>query len=83
MNYFEEVARGGQTPRVHPLLLSLCEAWKASYANPDIQSISENDPRVIRSAYYISPSELPPLNCHVPGIGCPSQAVGTLAVVCI
>jgi hypothetical protein len=83
MNYFEEVARGSQTPRVHPLLLSLCEAWKASDAFPDIQSISENDPRVIRSTYYTSPSELPPLNCHAPGIGSPSQAVGMLAVVCV
>lgn len=63
MNYFEEVARGSQTPpRIHPLLLSLTEAWNASDTSPDIHSISENDPRVIRSVYYVSPRELPPLN---------------------
>jgi hypothetical protein len=74
MNYFEEVSRGSQTPHIHPLLLSLCEAWKASDTFPDIHSISEDDPRVIGSAYYISPSELPPLNWRTPGIGSPSAA---------
>ncbi|KAH9173121.1 hypothetical protein EDB89DRAFT_1905618 [Lactarius sanguifluus] len=68
MNYFEEAARGCQTPpRVHPLLLSLSEAWSASDTSPDIHSISENDPRVIGNPYYILPSELPLLNSHIPG----------------
>ncbi|KAH9170153.1 hypothetical protein EDB89DRAFT_1908021 [Lactarius sanguifluus] len=68
MNYFEEAARGCQTPpRVHPLLLSLSKAWSASDTSPDIHSVSENDPRVIGNPYYILPSELPPLNSHIPG----------------
>ncbi|KAH9009920.1 hypothetical protein EDB83DRAFT_2322604 [Lactarius deliciosus] len=68
MNYFEEAARGCQTPpRVHPLLLSLAEAWNTSDTSPDIHSISENDPRVIGNPYYIVPSELPPLNSFIPG----------------
>lgn len=67
---------GGHTPRIHPLLLSLCEAWKASDTFPDIHSISEDDPRVIGSAYYISPSEVQPLNWRTlsPGIGSHSAA---------
>ncbi|KAH9069438.1 hypothetical protein EDB83DRAFT_2314462 [Lactarius deliciosus] len=68
MNYFEEAARGCQTPpRVHPLLLSLAEAWNTSDTSLDIHSISENDPRVIGNPYYIVPSELPPLNSFIPG----------------
>ncbi|KAH9011051.1 hypothetical protein EDB84DRAFT_1569995 [Lactarius hengduanensis] len=66
MNYFEEAAKGCQTPpRVHPLLLSLAEAWNTSDTSPDIHSISENDPRVIGNPYYIVPSELPPLNSYI------------------
>jgi hypothetical protein len=62
MNYFAAVKSGSQTPRVHPLLLSLSETWKVSDTSSDIHSISEDDPRVIGSCYYVSPSELPPLN---------------------
>ena len=65
MNYFEEVLRGGSTPpRVHPLLLSLCEAWNVSDVSPDIHSISDSDPRVIGGKYYAPPSEFPPLSAH-------------------
>lgn len=65
MNYFEEVSRQSQTPpRVHPLLLSLSETWKASDICPDILSISENDPRVFQSDYYVPPEELPPLDVY-------------------
>jgi hypothetical protein len=79
MSYFEEVERGSQTPpRIHPLLLSLSETWKVSDTSPDIHSISENDPRVIGSHYYVSPSELPPLNPHFG-----RQAVGMLPAVYI
>ncbi|KAH9044160.1 hypothetical protein EDB84DRAFT_1436152 [Lactarius hengduanensis] len=56
MNYFEKAAREGRTPRVHPLLLSLSAAWNASETSPDIQSISENDPRVMGDPHYVSPS---------------------------
>jgi len=78
MNYFEEVKRGSRTPRIHPLLLSLSEAWKVSDTSPDIHSISESDPRVIGSPYYVSPNELLLLNAHVE-----RQAVGTLVAVYI
>jgi hypothetical protein len=78
MNYFEEVKKGSRTPHVHPLLLSLSEAWKVSDTSPDIHSISENDPRVIGNPYYVSPNELPPLNARVE-----RQAVGTLVAIYI
>ena len=65
MNYFEEVLRGGSTPpHIHPLLLSLCEAWNVSDVSPDIHSISDSDPRVIGGKYYAPPSEFPPLSAH-------------------
>lgn len=68
MDYYEEVSRGLPTPpRIHPLLLSLAEAWNASNSSPDLHSISESDPRVIGSQYYILASELPPLNTHFSG----------------
>jgi|HubBroStandDraft_3_1064219.scaffolds.fasta_scaffold111636_1 hypothetical protein len=70
MSYFERVSRGLQNPpRIHPLLLSLVEAWNASNSSPNLHSISENDPRVIGSQYYTSASELPPLNTHFSGNG--------------
>ncbi|KAF8259620.1 hypothetical protein EI94DRAFT_1813058 [Lactarius quietus] len=65
INYFEELPRDKKAPTcVHPLLLSLCEAWNVSNDSPDIHSISENDPRVIGGIYYVPPSELPPLSAH-------------------
>jgi hypothetical protein len=78
MNYFAAVKGGSRTPRVHPLLLSLSETWKVSDTSPDILSISEDDPRVIGSRYYVSPSELPPLNPHFE-----RQVVGMLVAVYI
>jgi hypothetical protein len=63
MIYFYEVLRKRQTPpRVHPLLLSLSKTWCASDISPDINSISEDDPRVFESKYYVPPVELPPLD---------------------
>lgn len=70
---------GSQTPpRVHPLLLSLSETWKASDTSPEIHSISENDPRVVGSPYYVSPSKLPPLSAHFE-----KQVIGMLVTVYI
>ena len=70
MNYFEQASRRLRNPpRIHPLLLSLAEAWNASNSSPNFHSISENDPRVISSRYYTSASELPPLNIHFSGNG--------------
>jgi len=65
LTYFQKVSRGSQTPpRVHPLLLSLSEAWCTSDISPDILAISEHDPRVFKSKYYVPPRELPPLGLH-------------------
>lgn len=66
MNYFAEVGKNGPNPRIHPLLLSLAEVFNESKGslNISINSISEDDPRVLRSKYYTSPSELPPLDMH-------------------
>jgi hypothetical protein len=66
MNYYE-VSRGLPTPCIHPLLLSLAEAWSASNSPPDLHSISESNSRVIGSQYYILASELSPLNTHFSG----------------
>ena len=57
---------------IHPLLLSLSEAINASETNPNISAISENDERVLRSKFYISPSALPPLDIHFSGQNGPS-----------
>src|SRR6267378_3733282 len=68
MLYFYEVSRGSQTPpRVHPLLLSLSETWCASDISPNLSSISEDDPRVFKSKYYVPPRELPPLDASFSG----------------
>jgi len=65
MNYFEGVSReSGTPPKVHPLLLSLSEAWCSS-DSPDILSVSEDDPRVFESQYYVPPTELPPLDVYL------------------
>lgn len=58
-------------PRVHPLLLSLSEAWKVfkrtDTTSPDLHSISEDDPRVLGSKYYTPASDFPPLDVHFGG----------------
>ena len=77
MNYFKEAEMRSRTPpRIHPLLLSLSEAWKVSDISPDIRSISENDLRVIGNPYYVSPAEFPPLNGYFG-----KQPMGMLAAV--
>jgi hypothetical protein len=53
--------------RAHPLILSLTEAFNASEANPNISTVSENDERVLRSKFYISPIAFPPLEMHFLG----------------
>lgn len=35
--------------------------------SPDISSVSEDDPRALRSNYYTSPGDLPPLDIHFSG----------------
>lgn len=56
-----------RTVRVHPLVLSLSEAFQASSTNPDIGTVSENDERALESELYTSPSEMPLLEIHIPG----------------
>ena len=46
----------------HPLLISLAEAINESRTAPNISSVSENDPRALRSNYYTSLDEPPLLN---------------------
>lgn len=55
------------TIRIHPLLLSLTGTIEASETNPDINAISENDERALRSKLYTSPSAFPPLEIHFSG----------------
>ena len=67
MNYFFNVKNKSPIPRTHPLLLSLTEVFKESEISPSLSSISEDDPRVLRSKYYTSPSKFPPLDVHLSG----------------
>ena len=68
MNYFVEARdRSPNHLCIHPLFLSLTTAFMKSEKSPDISSVFENDPRVLNSQYYTSPSDLPPLNIHFPG----------------
>jgi hypothetical protein len=72
MNYFEGHLRGGgQIPRVHPLLLSLTvvmhESETAPNKAPNISSVREDDPWVLRSRFYTSPDNLPSLDIQFDG----------------
>jgi hypothetical protein len=67
MGYFLKATKRGSAPRIHPLLLSLSEVYTESDESPKISTIAEDDPKALRSNYYTPPSELPPLDIHVPG----------------
>lgn len=75
MGYFTEVRNSGFRPRVHSLLLSLNETLDLSKKAQDIISISENDPRILESEYYIPPALLPPLEIHFSGQNSASQSL--------
>ncbi|KAF8272285.1 hypothetical protein EI94DRAFT_1697623 [Lactarius quietus] len=68
MVYFTDaISRSGTRPCVHPLFLSLTEVISQIGNSPDISTVSENDPRALRSNYYTAPSDLPPLDIHFNG----------------
>jgi hypothetical protein len=67
MNYFASVQNKRPIPRIHPLLLSLSEAFSKSHTSLNISSISEDDPRVLGSMHYTSSSEFPPMDIHLSG----------------
>ena len=60
------------TIHIHPLFLSLTEAFQVSETNPDISAVSENDERTFGSRFYTSPNALPPLEMHFSGKNGPS-----------
>jgi len=64
MGYFFGVKNQIPIPRVHPLLLSLTEVFKESDINPNLSSVSGDDPRILGSEYYTLPSQFPPLDIH-------------------
>ena len=64
MDYFLAVKNTSPIPRVHPLLLSLTEAFKNMEVSRNISSISEDDPRVLENDYYTMPETFPPLDIH-------------------
>ncbi|KAH9021447.1 hypothetical protein EDB85DRAFT_1895655 [Lactarius pseudohatsudake] len=67
-DYYFRANTSSPTPlRIHPLLLSLIEAFREHEDSPNISSVSENDPKVLSSNYYASPSNLPLLDIHFPG----------------
>lgn len=63
MSHFTKVISA--RPRVHPLFLSLTEAIRVSEEAPQIDAISENDPKLSEHIYYTSPELLPPLDIHL------------------
>ncbi|KAI9431802.1 hypothetical protein H4582DRAFT_2062404 [Lactarius indigo] len=65
--YFGANRRGSVPPRIHPLLLSLMEVIREGGTSVKISSVSVKDPRILMSNYYTSPTDLPPLNIHLPG----------------
>jgi hypothetical protein len=67
MNYFAMVKYRHPIPCTHPLLLSLTEAFNESSKSPNIGSVSEDDPRVLRNPYYTSPKDFPVMNVHLSG----------------
>ena len=68
MNYFHAVSRGcPRVPHVHPPFLSIAAAYNESSENPNISSVSEDNPRALRSNYYTSPNDVPPLDMNFKG----------------
>jgi hypothetical protein len=69
MNFYADAdsRNSNSTIRVHPLLLSLTTTINASETNADISTISENDERALATEFYTSPSDLLPLEMHLPG----------------
>src|SRR5712691_4023186 len=64
MDFFQANINPNSTIRFHLLLVSLSEAVHASASSSDISSVSENDERALRSNFYTSPNEMPPLEIH-------------------
>ncbi|KAF8262943.1 hypothetical protein EI94DRAFT_1704366 [Lactarius quietus] len=67
MCFTNAIDRSEIHPCVHLLFLSLTKAISKSGNAPDISSVSENDPRALRSNYYTAPSDLPLLDIHFNG----------------
>jgi hypothetical protein len=65
LNYFVEIKNNSPIPRIHPILLSLAEAFNKSNKSPELNLVSEEDPRVIGKKDYTPPSEFPPLEIHL------------------
>jgi hypothetical protein len=65
LNYFATVKNNSPIPRIHPLLLSLAEAFNRNDKSPDMMQVSEDDPRVLSSKDYVPPGEFPPLEIHL------------------
>ncbi len=54
MNYFVNVnTRSPTPPHVHPLLLSLALMFKESETSLNLSSVSEDNPKVLSSIYYV------------------------------
>ena len=76
MNYYASASeRSDQRPRIHPLLLSLTEAFQESKNSPNISSVSKDDLRAKRHNYYMPPINLPPLDIHFDGQNGMAQTV--------
>lgn len=56
MNYYADAkARREMPPCIHPLLLSVIKWFNESKVTPDISSISEDDPRALKSSILLLP----------------------------
>ncbi|KAF8262958.1 hypothetical protein EI94DRAFT_1704378 [Lactarius quietus] len=62
-------------PHIHLLFLSLTDVISQTRNSPDISTVSENDPRALRSNYYTAPSDLPLLDIHFNGQNGATQTV--------
>ena len=72
MRYYQEAERINTTPRIHPLLTSLCLEIERDEESPNIYSVSVDDPRAAKDRTYTPTVYFPPLDIHSPGKTCAS-----------
>jgi hypothetical protein len=72
MTYYKDATEINTTPRIHPLLLSLCLEKGENETSPNMYSVSVNDPRAAKDRTYTPIEYFPPLDIHSTGQSCMS-----------
>jgi hypothetical protein len=72
MTYYKNATEINTTPRIHPVLVSLCLEKGENETLPNMYSVSANDPRVAENCAYTPIEYFPPLDIHSPGQSCMS-----------